>query len=275
MIENQKWPLTHWNRENPEISLTFDDGYWAENIKHILDTLRWSWIKATFFILGDCLKDTPSLWKQAVEEWHQVCCHTFSHIYLSDWVYTDLWDKAKGIKAWPWGLNETNLNEWTNNVSHLLWADYLNKIQAESWEWFPRRIKSDLLLRTEILMWEAQIKRTLGEEYLNKFKIEHPFFRFPWGCGATATRNINVLKEMWYLSIGWSDDFFRWAGKARRHMTLNEVKNVGIRNWDIPLFHFKKSYWPGKTTEWAYIDAYIENMKNKNKWSKTTSEIIR
>jgi hypothetical protein len=45
-------------------------------------------------------------------------------------------------------------------------------------------------------MWEEQIKRTLGEEYLQKFKIEHPFFRFPGGCGSNTTMNINVLKEL-------------------------------------------------------------------------------
>lgn len=268
MIEKQKSPIMYWNKNNPEISLTFDDGYWAENIKHILDTLRWSWIKATFFILWDCLRNTPELWKQAAEQWHQICCHTFSHIYLSSGEYTDLWDKSKWIKSWPWGLNKTDLSNWTNNVTHLLWEDYLNKIKAESWAWFPRKIKSDLLLRTEILMWEEQIKRTLGEEYLHKLKFEHPFFRFPWGCGASAIKNVNVLKELWYLSIGWSDDFFRWSGKSRRHMSTESIRTMDIPNGGIPLFHFKKE-------DYKFIDAYIENMKNKKKSSKDISTIIK
>ncbi len=268
MIEKQKSPIMYWNRNNPEISITFDDGYGPENIKHILDTLRWSWIKATFFILWDCLRNTPGLWKQAAEEWHQICCHTFSHIYLSSGEYTDLWDKSKWIGAWPWSLNKTDLYQRTNDVKNLLWEDYLNKIKSESWEWFPRRVKSDLLLRTEILMWEEQIKKTLGEEYLNKFKIEHPFFRFPWGCGATATRNINVLKDLWYLSIGWSEDFYRWTGKARRHMSTESIRTMNVPNGGIPLFHFKDQ-------DYKYIDAYIENMKNRNKTSHEVSHIIK
>lgn len=268
MIEKQKAPITHWNKENPKISLTFDDGYWPENVRHILDTLKWSWIKATFFILWDCLRNTPSLWKEAVEDWHQICCHTFSHIYLSSGEYTDLWDKSRWIKAWPWGLNKTDLNKRSNDVKNLLWEEYLNKIKSESWNGFPRRVKSELLLKTEILMWEAQIKKTLGEEYLNKFKYEHPFFRFPWGCGATTARNINVLKELWYLSIGWSDDFFRWTGKSRSHISTESIRTMGIPNWAIPLFHFKSE-------DYKYIDAYIENMKNKNKTAHEVSEIIK
>jgi len=268
MIERQKSPIMYWNRNNPEISITFDDGYGPANIKYILDTLRWSWIKATFFILWDCLRNTPELWKQAAEEWHQICCHTFSHIYLSGGEYTDLWDKSKWIKAWPWGLNKTDLYKRTNDVKNLLWEDYLNKIKSESWEWFPRIVKSDLLLRTEILMWEEQMKKSLGEEYLHKFKIDHPFFRFPWGCGATATKNVNVLKELWYLSIGWSEDFFKWTGKSRRHMPAESMKTMNIPNGAIPLFHFKSE-------DYKYIDAYIENMKNKNKTSHEVSKIVK
>jgi hypothetical protein len=141
LIENQKSPITHWNKENPEISITFDDGYWSGNIKHILDTLRWSWIKATFFILWDCLRNTPALWKQAAEEWHQICCHTFSHIYLSGGEYTDLWDKSRWIKAWPWNLNKTDLSKRSNDVKNLLWEEYYDNLKSKSWNWFPRRVK--------------------------------------------------------------------------------------------------------------------------------------
>ena len=273
-IENQKSPITHWNKENPKISITFDDWYWTENINHILETLEWSWIKATFFILWDCLRNTPDLRNRAVEQWHQICCHTFSHIYLSSEEYTDLWDKAKWIKAWPWKLNKTDLDKWTNNVKNLLWENYLNTIKSESWEWFPRKVKTDLLLKTEILMREEQIKKTLWEEYLQNFKTQYPFFRFPGWCWSTNSNNIKILKELWYLSIGWNEDFFRWTGKNRRHITKQEIKNMNINNWDIPLFHFKKNYKSG-SSEREYIDAYIESMQNKNKTSHEISEIIK
>ena len=260
LIEHQKLPMTHGNRNNPEISITFDDGYWTENIEHILNTLRWSWIKATFFILWDCLKNTPELWKDAREEWHQICCHTFSHIYLSN--------NSDVTNLTSWLNKDIRINERVNNVKTLLWDEYYDKIKNESWPSFPNKIKSTLLLETEILMWESQVKNTLWEEYLQNLKQNYPFFRFPGWCWANRGENIDVLKRLWYLAIWWSDDFYRWFGKNRRHMSVYNMSNMNIQNWDIPLFHFKKD-------DYKYIDAYIENMKNKNKSSHEISWIIK
>lgn len=254
MIERQNGPITMWNRNRPEISITFDDGYWTDCIVHVLDTLKWSGIKATFFILWDCLRNYPGLWRRAANEWHQICCHTFSHIYLSD---------SSDVTS----LKKIDIKSRENNVKSLLWVDYYNRIKSESWSWFPNMIKSTILLKTEILMWEAQIKKTLWNDYLKNFKQNYPFFRFPWWCGANRSSNIAVLKSLWYLSIWWSEDFYKWTGKNRRHMTTSELQNMSISNWDIPLFHFKKD-------DYRYIDAYIENMKKKWKSSKVVSRVI-
>lgn len=247
MIDNQRKPIMYWHREKPEISITFDDGYWPENIKDILDTLRWSNIHATFFILWDCLRKTPELWKQAVDEWHQVCCHTFSHIYLSN--NSDTTD----LKLWS--NRNININKWENDVKTILWDDYYEKIKSESWIWFPQKIKSDILLKTEILMREETVKKTLWEDYLNNFKQNYPFFRFPGWNGSMRSGNIAVLKELWYLSIYWSDD--RPASSS----------NKPISNWSIPLFHFN-------TKDRNNIKTYIKNMKNQNKTSLLLSDII-
>lgn len=275
MIENQTAPITHWNRKNPDISLTFDDWYWEENIKYVLEKLKGSWIHATFFILWECLKKTPDLWRKAVEEWHQICCHTYSHIYLSGWEYTDLWDKQKWISAWPWKLNKTDLNNRSNNVKSLLWEKDYNTLKAASWDNFPRKVKSDLLLKTEILMWEAQVEKTLWKGYLQNFKYQHPFFRFPGWCWATSARNIDILKGLWYLSIWWSEDFYRWTWKNRKHMSLDDVRNMNIANWEILVNHFKKEYEKWQPTEREYISAYIDNMVNKGKVSKPLTETIK
>ena len=168
MIERQRGPVTHWNREKPEISITIDDWNWAPNIKHILNTLRWSWIRATFFILWTSIKDNSNLWKQAIEEWHQVCCHTYSHIYLS--ATTDVTDIRDT-------LSEKEIVDWMANVKDLLWNEYYNNLKAQVWKSFPYIISSPLLLRTEILMWEAQIKKSLWEPYLKKLKSNFPFFQ--------------------------------------------------------------------------------------------------
>jgi peptidoglycan/xylan/chitin deacetylase (PgdA/CDA1 family) len=258
MIENQRWPISYWDRKKPEISITFDDGYWANRIRHVLDTLKWSWIKATFFILWTCIRSTPSLWKEAAADWHQICCHTFSHIYLSE--------KSDVTNMNAWGNRNINVGERTNNVKTILWNDYYEKIKAEWWEWFPQRINSDVLLETEILMREESIKKVLWEDYLQNLKQNYPFFRFPWGCGARRPKNIAVLKKLWYLSIGWSDDFFRWSN--HQHMSTEAMRTMDIPNWSIPLFHFKEQ-------DYKYVDAYIENMKNRNKTSHEVSQIVK
>jgi len=259
MIENQKAPITHGNRDNPEISITFDDGYWADNIQHILDTLKRSWIHATFFVLWDCLQKNPDLWIRAKEEGHQICCHTYTHIYLNN---------NGDITSFDSNLNkDIKIDSWIKNVKSLLWEEYYKKLQAKSWEGFPKSIQSNLLLETEILMREAQTKKTLWKEYLDNLKQHYPFFRFPWGCGAYRANNIAVLKRLWYLSIWWSDDFYRWSGKTRKHMSVEWVKNIEIENWDIPLFHFKQD-------DYKYIDAYIESLKKQDKSSKAVSDII-
>ena len=258
MIDKQKSPIMYWDRNNPEISITFDDGYWSNRIRHILDTLKWSWIKATFFILWECLRNTPDLWKEAAEDWHQICCHTFSHIYLSD--------KTDNTSINTWLNRNIKITERVNNVKSILWEEYFQKIKAEWWIWFPQKINSDVLLETEMLMREETITKTLGEEYLQNLKQNYPFFRFPWGCGARRPKNIAVLKKLWYLSIGWSDDFFRW--KNHKHMSSEDIRTMNIPNWSIPLFHFKEE-------DYKYIDAYIENMKSKNKTSLKVSRIVK
>ena len=261
MIERQKAPITVWNRNRPEISVTFDDGYWSGCIKHVLDTLKWSGIKATFFILGDCLRNTPELWKRAADEWHQICCHTFSHIYLSD--NSDVTNLRSGLNR------GVNVHSRENDVKLLLWTSYYNKIKSESWAWFPDKIKSTILLRTEILMREAQIKKTLWESYLKNLKQNYPFFRFPGWCGANRSENIAVLKSLWYLSIWWSEDFYRWSGGKRRHLTPSEMQNMNISNWDIPLFHFKQD-------DYKYIEEFeagkLEKPKVKVLYRKKISE---
>ena len=51
-------------------------------------------------------------------------------------------------------------------------------------------------------------------------------------------------------------------------MSLSGVKNLNISNWEIPLFHFKAD-------DFKYIDAYVNNMKNRNKTSHEVSHILK
>lgn len=259
LIETQKGPIRRWNPDNPKISLTFDDGYWLWNIEQILDKLENTWITATFFILGECIQKTPDVRKKAIEKWHQICCHTYSHAYLDEKDTTKLF-----VGHWIPAKNTPLLiQNRTKNVKAILWEEYYQDINKKSWDSFPYEIPSDLLLETEILMWENQIKTTLWNEYFNKMKQNYPFFRFPGWCWASREKNITILKKHGYLSIGWSDDFYRKWG----HASIEEMKNTNIKNWDIPLFHFKEP-------DLKYIDAYLESLKNSWKTSTVISETI-
>ena len=122
MIETQWIPLSRWDRSKPEISLTFDDWYWESYIRSILDTLRWSWIKATFFVLWECVKKSRSLWEQAIKDWHEICCHTYSHAYLSEWENTEFF-KLFGCEESSLSLS---LRIIEKGICHLYGVGYLH-----------------------------------------------------------------------------------------------------------------------------------------------------
>lgn len=64
------------------IALTFDDGPWQETTGEILDILKENNAKASFFVLGQNIDESPemaALVKRAFDEGHQVSTHTYSH----------------------------------------------------------------------------------------------------------------------------------------------------------------------------------------------------
>jgi len=63
------------------IALTFDDGPWPESTAKVLDILKKNDIKATFFVLGQNVKNYPDLLKRVVAEGHTVGNHTWHHWY--------------------------------------------------------------------------------------------------------------------------------------------------------------------------------------------------
>jgi peptidoglycan/xylan/chitin deacetylase (PgdA/CDA1 family) len=73
----------HW------IALTFDDGPDPARTPQILELLRTYEAKATFFVLGDKVKQFPELVKREAAEGHEISNHTFSHIYYRSGVDED------------------------------------------------------------------------------------------------------------------------------------------------------------------------------------------
>lgn len=65
------------------IYLTFDCGYENGNMPTILEALKKHGVSATFFVVGNFLKDNPDLVKQMVEEGHTLGNHTMTHPDMS------------------------------------------------------------------------------------------------------------------------------------------------------------------------------------------------
>lgn len=264
MIERQTATekIRRWDPDKPELSLTIDDGNNHANVEAILNILKEENVKSTFFIKWDRLKQNQDLRKRAIDEWHQICCHTYSHYYLDR--KTDI----TNLVTWKNKAEHTDVNDWVWNVKRLLWTDYYdNVLKKDPWSNVPTTIRSDLLLETEILMWEEEIKNTLWEDYLKKCKKDHPFIRLPWWNGLEREKNIAVLKRLWYLSIYWSDDFLNKTDSSgkRIHDSIDEMK---VQNWWIPLFHFN---WK---TEQNYIRDYIKKVKESGKSLKPLTDIL-
>ncbi|GAA0569347.1 hypothetical protein GCM10009546_35140 [Actinomadura livida] len=60
------------------VSLTFDDGP-GEHTGRLLDTLKAAGVRATFFMLGQMVREHPDLVRRMVLEGHEVANHTWSH----------------------------------------------------------------------------------------------------------------------------------------------------------------------------------------------------
>ncbi|WP_126147511.1 polysaccharide deacetylase family protein [Synechococcus elongatus] len=65
------------------IVLTFDDGPNDQYTEQILDILKKYKVKATFFVVGDAIKNRCRLIKRMIEEKHEVGNHSNSHPYFT------------------------------------------------------------------------------------------------------------------------------------------------------------------------------------------------
>ena len=71
------------NTEEKKIYLTFDAGYENGNTPAILNALKRHNVQATFFVVGNFLRDNPELVKQMLKEGHTIGNHTFHHPDMS------------------------------------------------------------------------------------------------------------------------------------------------------------------------------------------------
>jgi peptidoglycan/xylan/chitin deacetylase (PgdA/CDA1 family)/predicted LPLAT superfamily acyltransferase len=64
---------------DPRVGLSFDDGPDPEGTPRILDALRGTDVRATFFLVGSRVREHPALVARIVAEGHEVGCHADSH----------------------------------------------------------------------------------------------------------------------------------------------------------------------------------------------------
>lgn len=65
-----------------QVALTFDDGY--GDIDRLLDKLNQHNVKATFFFVGEWMKENTALCRKMAEEGHEIGNHTYSHCKMRD-----------------------------------------------------------------------------------------------------------------------------------------------------------------------------------------------
>src|SRR5436305_13336159 len=65
--------------DGPYIAMTFDDGPHATLTPKLLDLLAAHHIKATFFVLGECVAENSDVLRRAAREGHEIGNHTWSH----------------------------------------------------------------------------------------------------------------------------------------------------------------------------------------------------
>lgn len=69
------------HQENKRVFLTFDDGPTKAVTPYILDLLKQENIKATFFVLGTRVEESPELIKREYEDGHYIANHGYTHKY--------------------------------------------------------------------------------------------------------------------------------------------------------------------------------------------------
>ena len=62
-----------------KLAITFDDGPHPEHTGQILDLLKSHSVKATFFVVGNKVKDGETLLKRMIEDGHTVGNHSYTH----------------------------------------------------------------------------------------------------------------------------------------------------------------------------------------------------
>lgn len=79
----KKPSYTSCNVDGPVVAMTFDDGPSNKLTPKLLDLLKQRGIKATFFVIGKNVADSPDIAKRIVDEGHEIANHSWTHPQLT------------------------------------------------------------------------------------------------------------------------------------------------------------------------------------------------
>src|SRR5436190_9679758 len=80
---SEKITFTEVNVDGPYIAMTFDDGPHGTNTPKLLEMAAKRHIKLTFFVLGECVEQNPTVLQREVAEGHEIGNHSWSHPNLA------------------------------------------------------------------------------------------------------------------------------------------------------------------------------------------------
>ncbi len=138
------------HEEKPEIAITFDDGPHPVNTPRLLAMLRERKIKATFFVLGNCVQRYPDVLKQIEAEGHEIGNHSWNHPLLNRLAEPKVFDELKRtddiinetlghrvtLMRPPYGALTTPQRSWVNRV----WDYRIVLWDVDSMDWQHRNM---------------------------------------------------------------------------------------------------------------------------------------
>lgn len=83
MIRLMEQELMEQSQAHPEVALTFDDGPSPKYTPLLLDGLKERNVRATFFLLGQNVKENQELVQRMQAEGHLLGNHTYNHVQLN------------------------------------------------------------------------------------------------------------------------------------------------------------------------------------------------
>lgn len=164
LIQKVEAPIVSWDLTNKEMAITIDDWCGWKYTDQILDTLAKYNVKATFFIPWTRIRLHAKQWRRAINEWHQVCCHSYDHHYFR--------------QSEP-ELLEQQILDWEQAVKDSLWEDYLIRMKRDFpffrfpwWCWDSNPVHLDVLKKLWYLpIWWSDCTWKDGQS-LNNGEIE-------------------------------------------------------------------------------------------------------